>query len=162
MSESTSKPNTEHQPPLSPDMIGFRLLKLTNLLSRPFFGKFAAQHELSLNEWRTMVVLASRPGSAAQDVAAATGVHPMNISRALAGLRKAGRVEEARDPDNHRRTLLWLTRSGEKLYREIAPYSEKQAERLLVTLSSTEIAALARIVDKLIARAEEIVGADEE
>lgn len=162
MSETKSKTSTEHQPALSPDMIGFRLLKLTNLLSRPFFGKFATQHELSLNEWRTMVVLASRPGSAAQDVAMATGVHPMNISRALAGLRKAGRVEEARDPNNHRRTLLWLTRSGEKLYREIAPHSEKQAERMLAPLTSTEIAALARIVDKLIAQAEEIVGAEVE
>jgi DNA-binding MarR family transcriptional regulator len=79
-------------------MAGFRLLKLTNLLSRPFFGQFAKLHDLTLNEWRTMVVLANQPASAAQDVAAMTGLHPMNISRALAGLRKAGRIEEARDP----------------------------------------------------------------
>lgn len=160
MSETRSKPSTDHQPALSPDMVGFRLLKLTNLLSRPFFGKFAKQHDLTLNEWRTMVVLASHPGSAAQDVASATGLHPMNISRAAASLRLAGRVEEARDPDNHRRTLLWLTKSGEKTYREIAPHSEQQAERLLATLTSAEIAALSRIVDKLVARAEEIAGSE--
>ena len=34
-----------------PEMVGFRLLKLTNLLSRPFFGRFARQHELTLTEW---------------------------------------------------------------------------------------------------------------
>ena len=156
-----AKTSTEHQPALSPDMVGFRLLKLTNLLSRPFFGKFARQHELSLNEWRTMVVLAAHPGSAAQDVASATGMHPMNVSRALAGLRASGRVEEARDPDNHRRTLLWLTKTGEKTYREIAPHSERQAAQLLSTLTRSEIEALAGIVDKLVARAEHIVVQDE-
>ena len=162
MSETRTKTSKDHHPPLSPEMVGFRLLKLTNLLSRPFFGRFAKQHELTLNEWRTMVVLASRPGGAAQDVAMATGMTPMNVSRALAGLRAAARVEEARDPDNHRRTLLWLTKSGEKTYREIAPYSEKQAERLLATLTATEVTALGRIVDKLVARAEEIALADDE
>jgi DNA-binding MarR family transcriptional regulator len=142
-------------------MVGFRLLKLTNLLSRPFFSQFAKQQEITLNEWRTIVVLANRPGSAAQDVAAATGLHPMNISRALSGLRQAGRIEEARDPDNHRRTLLWLTKAGEQTYREIAPHSERQAARLLDALSAVELATLANIVDKLIVRAEEITTAEE-
>ncbi len=141
---------------LTPEMVGFRLLKLTNLLSRPFFGRFAKQHALTLTEWRTMVVLANRPGSAAQDVSAATGLHAMNISRALAGLRAAGRVEEARDPDNHRRTLLWLTKAGQRTFEEIAPHSELQAQMLLDVLSPSELTALSRIVDKLTARAEEI------
>jgi DNA-binding MarR family transcriptional regulator len=162
MKDTPVRTSTEREPALSPEMVGFRLLKLTNLLSRPFFGKFAKQYELTLNEWRTMVVIASRPGSAAQDVAQATGIHPMNVSRALAGLRKAGRVEEARDPDNHRRTLLWLTKAGEKTYREIAPHSEHQAGRLLDVLTTAELAALGRLVDKLVARAEEITVGEEE
>lgn len=141
---------------LTPEMVGFRLLKLTNLLSRPFFGRFAKQHALTLTEWRTMVVLANRPGSAAQDVSAATGLHAMNISRALAGLRAAGRVEEARDPENHRRTLLWLTKDGERTFQEIAPHSEQQARMLLDVLSPAELATLSRLVDKLTARAEDI------
>lgn len=148
--------STDRRPILTPEMVGFRLLKLTNLLSRPFFGEFAKQHKLTLTEWRTIVVLANRPGCAAQDIAAATGLHPMNISRALAGLREAGRIEEARDPDNHRRTLLWLTKSGEKTFRDIAPTSERQAATLLDALSADEVAALALIVDKLVARAEEM------
>jgi DNA-binding MarR family transcriptional regulator len=141
---------------LTPQMVGFRLLKLTNLLSRPFFGRFAKQHALTLNEWRTIVVIANNPGSAAQDVSAATGLHPMNVSRALAGLRKAGRVEDARDPENHRRTLLWLTKSGQKTFDEIAPHSEVQAERLLGALTDNELEVFGTVIDKLVARAEEI------
>ena len=103
-----------------------------------------------------MVVLASRPGSAAQDISAATGLHPMNISRAVIALRKAGLIEEARDPENHRRVLLWLTAAGKKIFRQIAPHSERQAGDLLDVLSAEEVAELGRLVDKLIARAEEI------
>jgi len=141
---------------LSPEMVGFRLLKLTNLMSRPFFGQFAKQHALTLTEWRSMVVLANRPGSAAQDISAATGLQPMNISRAVIALRKAGLIEEARDPDNHRRVLLWLTAAGHKIFEQIAPHSERQAGQLLDVLTAEELASLGRIVDKLIARAEDI------
>jgi DNA-binding MarR family transcriptional regulator len=144
-------------------MVGFRLFKLTNLLSRPFFGRFAKQHALTLNEWRTIVVVANIPGSAAQDVSAATGMHPMNVSRALAGLRKAGRIEDSRDPDNHRRTLLWLTKAGKKTFEEIAPHSEAQAERLLGALTESELDVMGTLIDKLVARAEEIASdADED
>jgi DNA-binding MarR family transcriptional regulator len=141
---------------LTPDMAGFRLLKLTNLMSRPFFGQFAKQHELTLNEWRSIVVLANKPGSAAQDVSAATGLHPMNISRAVIALRKRGLVEEARDPENHRRMLLWLTPTGETLFKSIAPHSEAQNRLLFDVLSKEELASFARTLEKLMLRAEEI------
>lgn len=162
--ETPGKPaGRNRQTALTPQMVGFRLFKLTNLLSRPFFGRFARQHELTLNEWRTIVVVANVPGSAAQDVSAATGMHPMNVSRALAGLRKAGRIEDSRDPDNHRRTLLWLTKAGEKTFHEIAPHAENQAERLLGALTGSELDTLGTLIDKLVARAEEIaLDADEE
>ncbi|NLY26490.1 MAG: winged helix-turn-helix transcriptional regulator [Alcaligenaceae bacterium] len=151
---------TARRPPLTPEMVGFRLLKLTNLLTRPFFGKFAKQHALTLTEWRTMVVLANRPGIAAQDIAALTGLHPMNISRAVTGLRTAGRVRDERDPENHRRALLWLTESGQQIFREIAPHSEQQAAFLLEQFTEEELQQLAAMVDKLVARAEEFTARD--
>lgn len=152
---SEAATTTIRRPSLTPEMVGFRLLKLTNLLSRPFFGNFAKQHALTLNEWRTIVVLANRPGIASQDIAALTGLHPMNISRAVMGLRNAGRVRDERDPDNHRRSLLWLTEAGQQTFREIAPHSEQQAAFLLEPFTEEELQLLAVMVDKLVKRAEE-------
>lgn len=145
---------------LTPEMAGFRLLKLTNLMSRPFFGQFAKQNDLTLNEWRSIVVLANRPGSAAQDLSAATGLHPMNVSRAVIALRKRALVEEARDPDNHRRILLWLTQRGDELFKSIAPHSEAQNKRLFDVLSQDELTAFVRTLDKLTSRAQEITQDD--
>lgn len=141
---------------LTPETVGFRLFKLTNIMSRPFFSRFAKQHALSLNEWRSIVVLAHKPGSAAQDISAATGLHPMNISRAVIALRKAGLVEEARDPANHRRVLLWLTPAGQEVFRSIAPHAEQGAHQLFDALSPQDLDWLGRILDTLIARAEQI------
>lgn len=152
---SKAPTTTVWRPSLTPEMVGFRLLKLTNLLTRPFFGKFAKQHALTLTEWRTIVVLANRPGIASQDIAALTGLHPMNISRAVTGLRNAGRVRDERDPDNHRRSLLWLTEAGQQTFREIAPHSEQQAAFLLEPFTEEELQQLAVMVDKLVKRAEE-------
>ncbi|WP_168787950.1 MarR family winged helix-turn-helix transcriptional regulator [Paraburkholderia aromaticivorans] len=144
----------------APNVVGFRLLKLTNLLSQPFFKRIHKQHAISLNEWRAMVVLANKPGSAAQDIAEATGLIAMNVSRAVAELRKAGRISTSRDPKNHRRTLLWLTPEGEKLFSEIAPYSAMKAQEFYGSLGSEELEAFSRQLERLIRKAEEMLDSD--
>lgn len=146
--------------PLALDMAGFRLMKLTNLMSRPFFSQFAKQHALSLNEWRCIVVLVHRPGCAAQDLSVATGLLPMNISRAVIALRKAGLVEEARDPSNHRRVLLWLTPSGRDVFELIAPQAQAQSQSLFSVLSKDELVVFVKMLDRLTAQAEVITGQD--
>lgn len=142
---------------LSPDLIGFRLLKLTNLMSQPFFARIAKQHDLTLNEWRSMVAISASPGCAAEDISAATGMHPMNISRAVTGLKKRGFVDHTPDPGNHRRILLTLSPAGRAKFSEIAPMSENQSRQLLSPLSEEEIEAFSRILDKLVNQAETMV-----
>ena len=49
----------------------FKLIRLVNLTARPFNEVIGKRHELKLNEWRVMVVLASHPRCFATDVVAA-------------------------------------------------------------------------------------------
>lgn len=70
-------------------------------------------------------------------------------------MRKAGRIRDERDPENHRRSLLFLTAKGEATFRAIAPSAEEQQAFLLESLSDHELKTLAVVVDKLLARAEE-------
>lgn len=134
--------------------ITMQLFKLTNLISRPFrdLGK---QYDITLNEWRVMVVLAARPGLAAQDISRVTGIHAMTISRAVASLRNRGRIAESRDPDNHRRTLLWLTDFGRQAYEQIVPHSIEASQNLYSILTQEQVDVLTHCLDLLINRAEE-------
>ena len=74
------------------ESIFFKLVRVVNLTARPFVESIGRGHRLTLNEWRAMLVLASHPGSAAQDVVAHTGLDKMTVSRALAGLQRRGRL----------------------------------------------------------------------
>ncbi len=86
----------------------FKLVRVINRTARPFVERLAGTHQLSLNEWRVMVVLASHPGVAARDLAEITGLDKMSISRAVAGLSRHQRLDKRPDPSDARRMLLRL------------------------------------------------------
>ena len=95
----------------APALLLYRLLKLTNLISRPFFAQDAERYQISMNELRVLMTLALAPlrEAASHVLVDAAGMHPMNVSRAVAALRRHGRVQQCTDPHNRRRKLLHLT-----------------------------------------------------
>ena len=94
------------------DSIFFKLVRVVNLTARPFVESIGRAHHLTLNEWRVMLVLASHPGSAAQEVVAHTGLDKMTVSRALSGLQRRGRLVRREDAADKRRALLTLSSAG--------------------------------------------------
>ena len=143
-------------PVVSPHVVWYRLLKLTNLIGRPFFTRFAQQYELSTNDWRVVVTLASMPEAASHELWQATGMHPMNVSRSVATLRKQGRVTERTDPSNRRRKILSLTPKGWEVYNRGVPQVRKMSQFLFASMSPLEVEFLGRLVDLLIGRLEEV------
>jgi len=101
-----------------------QLLKLTNVLMAPF-STHLADRDL-------------------------TGVNVMSVSRAVATLERNGRIGVATDPANRRRKVLTLTEEGRRLYDIMRPQSEKVAEYLFSELDGRDVAALERILDRLI------------
>ncbi len=142
------------EPPLSRQSVWYRLMKLTNLINRPFFSRFAERYRLTINDARVLVTLASMPDAAAHELCDATGMHPMNVSRSVATLRGQGRVAERRDPDNRRRKMLRLTPKGWAACRSFAPDMERMSSFLLASMSQLEVEFLSRLVDLLIDRLE--------
>ncbi len=128
----------------------FKLVRVVNLTARPFVETLARTHQLSLNEWRVMVVLASHPGVAARDLANATGLDKMSVSRAIAALARRRRLVKQTDPKDARRTLLWLNATGQRLFKTIGTQASAREAQLFGSVSPEELAQLDRVVDKLI------------
>lgn len=143
-------------PIVSPQVVWYRLLKLTSLMGRPFFTRFAQQYELSANDWRVLTTLASLPESASHELCEVTGMHPMNVSRSVATLRKQGRVSERTDPNNRRRKILSLTPKGWDIYNRGVPQVRKLAQFLFSSMSPLEVEFFGRLVDLLVNRLEEV------
>lgn len=143
-------------PTFSQQDVWYRLMKLTNLINRPFFSRHAERYHLTINDARVLLALASMQEAAAHEVCDATGMHPMNVSRSVATLRRQGRITERRDPDNRRRKILKLTAKGWALCRSFMPDMNRMAEFLFASMSPLELEFLSKLVDQLICRLETI------
>jgi len=139
---------------LSRDSVWYRLMKLTNLINRPFFSRYAERYRLTINDARVLVTLASELEAAAHELCDAAGIHPMNVSRSVATLRRQGRIVERRDPRNGRRKILRLTPKGWAVCRSFAPDMQQMSDFLLSSMSAPQVDFLSRLVDHLIERLE--------
>jgi DNA-binding MarR family transcriptional regulator len=136
--------------PLLDSSLFFKLVRVVNLTARPFVETLARAHQLSLNEWRVMVVLANHPGATASELAAATGLDKMSISRAIAALSRSGRLTKQPDASDGRRTLLWLSADGRRVFQTIGASAKRREQHLFGRLDATELAQLERSVDRLL------------
>jgi len=137
-----------------PTLVIYRLLKLSNLISRPFLAEDSVRYRISLNELRVLMTLAPLREAASHELANVAGMHPMNVSRAVAALRRHGRVREHADRNNRRRKLLQLTAEGWTLYRHLLPHVSAVADDVLRDLTPAEVTQLSRLVDMMTARLE--------
>lgn len=136
--------------------VAVTIARISDILSKPFFERYAKPYALSLTEWRVIVVVYQAPGISAQEIGTLTGMHPMNISRAVARLRAKDRLVSTTDSLNHRRRNLTLTDAGRAIYNDLIISAQEQARTLLEVLTIAERQFLTAILDRLLERALEI------
>jgi DNA-binding MarR family transcriptional regulator len=146
ISALTRSDDPEHR---EPAMLLYRLLKLAHLIQRPFMVPGTNAYELNVNELRLVVTLAHLGEAASHELCEVAALHPMNVSRAVARLRKQGRVAERRDAANRRRKILTLTDEGKRLYREMVPEIDEAAARLFAGLDPAMLDTLSTLIDRL-------------
>lgn len=133
------------------ESVFFKLVRVVNLTARPFQQRVGRQHQLTLNEWRTLAVLAGEPGITATQVADLTGLDKMAVSRALTGLKQRKRVQRHDDPTDQRRSRLYLTAAGKALFQVASAEAQTREAELFAGVDAAELASLGRTLDKLIA-----------
>src|SRR6478672_11658564 len=78
----------------------YRLSVLSNRVSGAIAQMYSERFDLGVTEWRVMAVLGRYPKLSAGEVAQRTAMDKVAVSRAVAGLVEAGRVErEIHDDD---------------------------------------------------------------
>ena len=138
-----------HSLPLDSSLF-FKLVRVVNMTARPFQAGLGRAHQLTLNEWRVMVVLASHPGSAATDIAEATGLDKMSVSRALAGLGRMNRVLLKSDSGDLRRSWVYLTAAAKTLFAQIGKHAVQREADVFSGVSAQELKSMGQTLDKLV------------
>lgn len=127
----------------------YRLSVLSNRVSSAIARVYSQRYALSVTEWRVMAVLGRFPGLSANEVAQRTAMDKVAVSRAVARLTEAGRLERDTHDDDRRRSVLRLSPDGYKIYDEVAPMALAFEQRLLAGIESAERDALFRLLDRL-------------
>ena len=128
----------------------YRLSLLSNRVSGRIARSYEKRFGLTIPEWRVMAVLGRFPGLTAAEVAERTAMDKVQVSRAVARLQRAGRVEQRVVDGDRRAKHLSLSPSGQLDYGEIVPFAREMEQRLVVTLSAAERSQLDQIIEKLL------------
>lgn len=132
------------------DFLPYRLSILSNRVSRAIAARYAKTFNLTIPEWRIIAVLGRRPGLTAKEVAEATEMDKVAVSRAVARLVASRRVAARADREDARKQVLTLTAVGEDVHARIAPIALAAEQKLLASLSARERDQLAELLDRLL------------
>jgi DNA-binding MarR family transcriptional regulator len=132
------------------DFLPYRLSILSNRISRAIAARYASTFDLTIPEWRIIAVLGRRPGLTAKEVAEATEMDKVAVSRAVAKLVAARRIAVRADAEDARRQILSLTSQGESLHARIAPIALESEQRLLAPLTAREREQLDALIKQLL------------
>ncbi|KRC61400.1 DNA-binding MarR family transcriptional regulator [Agromyces hippuratus] len=113
--------------------------------------------DVSSGEWAVVTSLA-KAGEALtpSQLAELTNVAPSSMTHRLDKLAERGLVERAADPDNRTRILVSLTEEGWGLFSQAIRDSDVVESDVLQDLGDTERAELARLLEVVIARLDDI------
>ena len=134
----------------------YRLSVLSNTVSSRIAKSYAERFSLTVPEWRVMAVLGRFPGLTAGEVTERTAMDKVQVSRAVARLKKTHRIEQRAVEGDRRARHLFLTEAGEAIYAQIVPLALDYERRVAASLSAGERAQLDRLLDKLAAAAGEL------
>lgn len=139
-----------HSPLKLEAFLPYRLSILSNTVSQAIANDYQQRHDLGVTEWRVMAVLARFPGLSAREVAERTAMDKVAVSRALARLVEAERVDRSVHAQDKRRSVLRLSPAGWRIHDDVAPLARARERELLARLDADERAWLNRILDKLL------------
>src|SRR5262245_44817130 len=131
----------------------YRLSVLSNTVSGRIAKSYEQRFQLTVPEWRVMAVLGRFPGLTAAEVTERTAMDKVQVSRAVARLKKTHRIEQRAVEGDRRARHLFLTAQGQEVYAEIVPLALDHEEQFTATLSQNERVQLERLLDKLTAAA---------
>ncbi len=134
----------------------YKLVALTNSLSRSAARDFAAEIDLTVPEWRVLATLGSRGEMSLAALTRVLAVDKGWISRVVVRLEARGLVSRTPDPADERLFVLALTRAGAELHLKGSAVSTLRQKNLEAALSKPELALLNTALEKLLTCAEQM------
>ena len=119
---------------------------------------YAPRHRLTTSAWRVLAVVARFEPCSASELASHSRLNGPKVSRAIDVLVERTLLVRKKDPEDQRRAVLTLTAKGRRTYEDVAETVSCYERALVAGLSEAERASLWRIVAKLEAGLDTLIG----
>jgi DNA-binding MarR family transcriptional regulator len=115
-----------------------------------------AGEEVTLTQYRSLVVLASRGPQSLGALAELLGVTPPTVSRMCDRLVRKQLILRRADPSDRRQIRVALSARGRRLVKEVTRRRREEIAQLLVSMSAAEQASVATSLQRLADAAGEV------
>jgi DNA-binding MarR family transcriptional regulator len=132
----------------------FDLIRTMNVIVKPFLDVHGKAIDLSLPEWRAMIMLAASPGISGEEIAKRIMMDKMTVSRALRRLEKVGRTNRHKLPTDRKVNQWYLTAEGWAIFDAIALAARDHEAGLMARFTPEERRTFEDLVRRLMSYAE--------
>jgi DNA-binding MarR family transcriptional regulator len=130
------------------DYTGF-LLNWVGARSREQFATAMDEIGLRPQQFAAMVVIATNPGMAQQDLVEATNIDPSTMVAMLDALEQDGLAERRPHPTDRRKRALHLTAKGKRKLDDARTAAQRVGQETFGVLEAAEFRELHRLLRKL-------------
>ncbi len=124
------------------EFLPYELSVAANRISRLFARRYGQAFGLSIAQWRVLAVVGRNRALSPGQVAEATEMDKVKVSRAAATLVERGLLSQATDPQDGRARVLRLTEQGQALHRAIVPLARDLEAQIESRMNPSDWTAL--------------------
>ncbi len=138
------------------NFLPYRLSLLSNQISRGIARTYEQRFDLGVTEWRVIAILGRFPEISATEVAEKSAMDKVAVSRAVRKLLEAGRIQRRSNNADRRAKHLFLSTTGQAIYKAIEPAALAYEQQLLDVLDDNEKQVLDKLIDRLLVATERL------
>lgn len=132
------------------DVIGFRLRRIQNHLSRGFSDRIARK-EIKPGAFSALALISANPGLSQTTLSRQIGFDKATVVAILDSLEELGWAERKRSIADRRRHALYITKSGQKALQRMLDEAHENEKAVHAALSAEEQEQLFALLDKIYA-----------
>jgi DNA-binding MarR family transcriptional regulator len=145
-----NRPYSADNPMPLEESIPFRVAVAANLNASIWQRQHARRYGLTITDWRVLMLLVTRPGLSAREVAEFIAVDKMSITRSVRRLLARKYIKVAMNSRDRRRLELSVRPAGAAIYDEVVGFLLQHQAQLLQDFSVTERLMLTELLGKLV------------
>jgi DNA-binding MarR family transcriptional regulator len=123
--------------------------RLGSALVENFTASALAQHDLNIDAWRVMAVLANQGAQRQIDLAALTSIEVSTLSRLVTRMVRMGLVTRRRSENSNREVVVELAAKGKGLVKRIIPQAHRLEASASAGIPASDMAAVKRALRRM-------------